>query len=202
MSTYNDNNSDFLSQNYGGSAASDLPGGYKSLAPLSPYLNYDPGYVQSSQPEFIFLDGQNKQRGRMELAFGQIGGSCMIGAGIGGIAGLYNGLKTTTLAGQTGKLRRTQLLNHVMKQGSVNANTLGTVAVMYSAFGVILQWVRETDDDLNTLAAATATGMLYKSSAGLRKCGIGGAIGFGISALYCLWNAKDKLQDIGRLNPA
>lgn len=51
-----------------------------------------------------------------------------------------------------------------MKQGSANANTLGTIAVMYSAFGVILQWVRETDDDLNTLAAATATGMLYKSS--------------------------------------
>lgn len=82
--------------------------GYKSLAPVSPYLNYDPGYIPNNQPEFIFLDGQNKQRGRFELAFGQIGGSCMIGASIGGVSGLYNGLKTTTLAGQTGKLRRTQ----------------------------------------------------------------------------------------------
>lgn len=54
------------------------------------------------------MDGHNKQRGRFELAFGQIGGSCMIGAGIGGVTGFYNGLKATTLAGQAGKLRRTQ----------------------------------------------------------------------------------------------
>lgn len=61
-----------------------------------------------SQPEYIFLDGGNKQRGRFELAFGQIGVSCMIGASIGGGMGFVNGLKATTLEGQTGKLRRTQ----------------------------------------------------------------------------------------------
>lgn len=54
------------------------------------------------------MDGSSKQRGRFELAFGQIGGSCMVGAAIGGGVGFYNGLKATTLAGQTGKLRRTQ----------------------------------------------------------------------------------------------
>jgi import inner membrane translocase subunit TIM23 len=32
----------------------------------------------------------------------------MIGASVGGASGFYNGLKATTLAGQTGKLRRTQ----------------------------------------------------------------------------------------------
>jgi import inner membrane translocase subunit TIM23 len=32
----------------------------------------------------------------------------MIGAMVGGSGGLYNGLKDTALAGQTGKLRRTQ----------------------------------------------------------------------------------------------
>lgn len=83
-------------------------GAYKPFS--SPYLNYDPGYLPPSQPEFIFLDGANKQRGRFELAFGQIGGSCMFGAAIGGASGFYNGLKATTLAGQTGKLRRTQLV--------------------------------------------------------------------------------------------
>lgn len=51
-----------------------------------------------------------------------------------------------------------------MKHGSAQANTLGTIAVMYSAFGVILTWLRGTDDDVNTLVSATATGMLYKSS--------------------------------------
>lgn len=51
-----------------------------------------------------------------------------------------------------------------MKQGSATANTLGTLAVMYSGFGVLLQWIRGEDDDINTIAAGTATGLLYKSS--------------------------------------
>nr|QBH72749.1 hypothetical protein [Thermobia domestica] len=174
----------------------------QNLAPLSPYLNFDPAYLQQSQPEFIFPDGAARQRGRFELAFSQIGGSCMIGASIGGLGGLYNGVKSTTLAGHTGKLRRTQLLNHVMKQGAATANTLGVLAVMYSGFGVLLQWLRGTDDEANTLAAATATGLLYKSSAGLRKCAIGGGIGFGIAAVYCLWNSRDKIHNFRQINPA
>ena len=35
---------------------------------------------------------------------------------------------------------------------------------MYSGFGCFLSWYRESDDDYNTLAAATATGLLYKST--------------------------------------
>ena len=89
-------------------------GGHHSQLPtsgiqtLSPYLNYDPRYLQTAQPEFIFPEGASKQRGRFELAFSQIGSSVMIGAAIGGAAGLYNGMKHTALANQTGKLRRTQ----------------------------------------------------------------------------------------------
>lgn len=75
---------------------------------LSPYLNYDPRFLQQAQPEFIFPEGASRQRGRFELAFSQIGSSVMIGAAIGGTAGLYNGVRATALAGQTGKLRRTQ----------------------------------------------------------------------------------------------
>lgn len=142
------------------------------------------------------MEGAGKQRGRFELAFGQIGASAMAGAAVGGINGLYNGLKLTTLAGETGKLRRTQLINHVMKNGSATGTTLGTVAVMYSTFGVCLSWIRGTDDDINTLAAAGATGLLYKSTAGLRKCALGGAIGLGLASVYCLWNSRDKFQNI------
>lgn len=56
------------------------------------------------------------------------------------------------------------MLNHIMKTGSATANTLGSIAVIYSAFGVILSYARGADDDLNTIAAATATGCLYKST--------------------------------------
>lgn len=76
--------------------------------PVSPYLNYDSRFLRQAQPEFIFPEGANKQRGRFELAFSQIGTCVMIGGGIGGIAGIYNGFKVTNALNQTGKLRRTQ----------------------------------------------------------------------------------------------
>lgn len=66
----------------------------------------------------------------------------MVGAALGGVGGFYNGLKSTTKLGQTGPLRRTQMLNYIMKQGAARANTLGTIAVLYSGFGVILSWLR------------------------------------------------------------
>lgn len=71
-------------------------------------MNVDPSYLPISQPEFIFPDGAVKQRGRLELAFGQIGAACILGAGMGGASGLYRGIKATSIAGETGKLRRTQ----------------------------------------------------------------------------------------------
>lgn len=153
----------------------------------SPYLNYDPRLMRQAQPEFIFPEGASKQRGRFELAFSQIGSSVMIGASIGGLAGFYNGIKATNLANQTGKLRRTQMLNHVMKQGSATASTFGTIAVLYSVFGVMLSWARE-DDEINTIAAGTLTGFMYKSTAGLRKCAVGGGVGLAISSMWVLWN--------------
>lgn len=161
----------------------------RSVSLASPYLNYDPRYFQQAQPEFIFPEGASKQRGRFELAFSQIGSSVMIGAGIGGIAGFYNGVRATNLAQQTGVLRRTQLLNHVMKQGSATANTFGTVAVLYSAFGVLCSWVRGEDDELNTIVAGSATGLMYKSTAGLKKCAIGGGIGLAASLIWVLFNS-------------
>uniref|UniRef100_A0A8D8UVG2 Mitochondrial import inner membrane translocase subunit Tim23 n=1 Tax=Cacopsylla melanoneura TaxID=428564 RepID=A0A8D8UVG2_9HEMI len=185
---------------FGNRNLSDSP----SIKVKSPYLDFDSQYLpKTSQPEFLVPEGTSKQRGRFELAFSQIGGSCILGATIGGAEGLYKGLRSTTLEGQTGKLRRTQLLNHVMKHGSATASTLGTIAVMYSSFGVLLQVTRGTDDDFNTLTAATATGMLFRSTGGLKKCGLGGAVGLGIASLYVLWNRRDSLSDFGsQYNPA
>lgn len=40
---------------------------------------------------------------------------------------------------------------------------------MYSAFGVLLQFARGEDDDINTVLAGGATGLLYKSTGNL-KC--------------------------------
>ncbi|KAL6421972.1 hypothetical protein ACFW04_010819 [Cataglyphis niger] len=159
-----------------------------SLAPLSPFLNFDPSYLPVSQPEFIFPDGALKQRGRFELAFSQIGAACITGAGIGGTSGLYRGIKATSIAGETGKLRRTQLINYVMKGGASMANSLGVITIMYTCAGIGLTWLRGTDDSFNTVAAAATSAMVFRSPAGVRKAGIAGAIAAGVAVIYCAWN--------------
>ena len=86
-----------------------------------------------------------------------------------------------------------------MKQGSATANTLGTIAVMYSAFGVILSYSRGEDDEINTIAAGGATGMLYKCSAGLRRCAIGTGVGLALTSLYVLYMASTGNGKINEL---
>jgi mitochondrial import inner membrane translocase subunit TIM23 len=153
--------------------------------------------MRQSQPEFIFPEGASKQRGRFELSFSQIGSSVMVGAGIGGTAGLYNGIRATQISGETGVLRRTQLLNHLMKQGSATANTMGTIAVLYAGFGCLLSFARGEDDEINTITAGTLTGLMYKSTAGLRKCAIGGGVGLALSSLWVLYNVAGSKRDSG-----
>ena len=83
---------------------------------LSPYLNVDPSYLQTETPEFIF--NQEQKRGRMENSFTAIGSSVIIGAGLGGTYGLYDGVRQTAAAQMAGNLRRTQILNHTLKSGN------------------------------------------------------------------------------------
>lgn len=168
---------------------------------LSPYLNFDPSYLSiDAEPQFIMPEGASQRRGRFELAFSQIGGSVCIGAGIGGVNGLYNGLRETKADQLVGPVRRTQILNFVTKKGASSAQTLGVIALMYSIFGVAVSKARGADDELNTLGAATATGLLFKSTAGLKKCLRGGAIGFGLAAVYCIYSSKDHVKRIVGIN--
>ena len=41
-------------------------------------------------------------------------------------------------------------------------SSISPIALLYSAFGVIIEKTRGAEDDLNTVAAGTMTGMLYK----------------------------------------
>ncbi|XP_052599122.1 mitochondrial import inner membrane translocase subunit Tim23-like [Peromyscus californicus insignis] len=130
------------------------------MTPLSPYLNVDPRYLVQDTNEFILPTGANKIRGRFELAYSTIGGCCMTGAAIGATNGLRLGLKETQSMAWS-KPRNVQILNMVTRKGALWANILGSLALLYSAFGVIIDKTRGSEDNLNTVAAGTMTGM-YK----------------------------------------
>lgn len=163
------------------------------MSPLSPYLNVDPRYLILDKDEFILPTGANKTRGRFELAFFTIGGCCITGAVFGAVNGLRMGLSETRSMAWS-KPHNVQILNMVTRQGATWANTLGSLALLYSVFGVIIEKARGAEDDLNTIAAGTLTGVLYKSPGGLRGAARGGLVGLTLSGLYALYNNWDRLK--------
>ncbi|XP_076841813.1 mitochondrial import inner membrane translocase subunit Tim23 isoform X1 [Brachyhypopomus gauderio] len=163
------------------------------MSPLSPYLNVDPRYLTQDADEFILPTGANKTRGRFELAFFTIGACCMTGALFGAFNGLRMGLSETNNMAWS-KPRNVQMLNLVTRQGATWANTLGSLALLYSVFGIVIEKARGAEDDLNTVAAGTMTGVLYKSPGGVRGAVRGGALGLALSGLYALYNNWDHLK--------
>ncbi|XP_067015364.1 mitochondrial import inner membrane translocase subunit Tim23 [Anabrus simplex] len=160
----------------------------------SPYL--DVGYVPRAEPEYIHLKGSSRERGRFELAFGHIGASYLLGGTIGGLGGVLTALRQTVDYHLGGRLFRTHVINQMLKRGSVWAQTCGVLALLYSVAGVALTFQRDCDDDLNTMVAATTTGVVYRSPAGVRKSIVAGLFGFGVAATYSVWNHRNGLQDI------
>lgn len=120
----------------------------ESMSIYSPYLNFDPAYIDASNPEYILQEGAGPRRGRFDLCFAQIGSCIAGGAAFGGVRGLLHGLGETR--DLQGSVKRSQLINYTMKSGSSIAQQLGCISVMYSAFGVLFSHVREKDDDWNT----------------------------------------------------
>ncbi|XP_037058229.1 mitochondrial import inner membrane translocase subunit Tim23-like [Peromyscus leucopus] len=163
------------------------------MKPLSPYLNVDPHYLVQDTDEFIVPTGANKTRGRFELAFFTIGGCCMTGAAFGAVNGLRLGLKETQSMAWS-KRRNAQILIMVTRQGALWANTLGSLALLYSAFVVIIEKTRDAEEDLNTVAAGTMTGMLYKCTGGLRGIAHGGLAGLTLTSLCALYNNWEHMK--------
>jgi len=182
-----------------GGAGLFLPGGLGGLpghgaggAQLSPYLNFDPSYLQAS-PEYL-MDTE-ASRGGMEKSFTAIGSSVCIGAGLGGVYGLYDGVRQTALGGLSGKLRRTQITNYTLKSGTSVSNALGSIAVSYSLIYCLLGLAvddGEYVEEGKSIASGTLTGLFFKSTSGLRKCAKGGALGLGLATLWAFGLKKHE----------
>ena len=68
--------------------------------------------------------------------------------------------------------------------GASVSNALGSIAVIYSALHALASQLHEEDDEAKCIATAGVTGALYKSSAGVVKCGTGAAFGIGLGVVW------------------
>ncbi|XP_067928760.1 mitochondrial import inner membrane translocase subunit Tim23-like [Watersipora subatra] len=161
----------------------------------SPYLNFNPAFVTSGDDtDYLYPEWSSGAtgRGRFELMFSTIGGFTAAGGLLGGANGVYAGLGATN--NLTGSAKRTQMINFVAKRAASWAQMCGVVALMYSGMATILQKVRGHDDELNTVAAGTFSGLLFKSTGGMRSCMKGGLTGLGITTVYVALTSKERLK--------
>ena len=113
-----------------------------------------------------------------------------MGGGVGGVRGLFQGITQTK--GMTGRVRNTQIINYTVKSSSSISKAFGTITVFYSFLHMLVTLQFEDEHPAKSIVCGGLTGGLYKSTAGVKKCGMGAAFGIGLASLWALVLRKDE----------
>lgn len=84
--------------------------------------------------------------------------------------------------------------------GTTTGCTLGIIASFYSCIALGVTWLRDKEDTTNTFIAAATTGVIYKSTAGLRSIGLGAAVGLTLAGVYTLVTDNDNIWSKAKYN--
>ena len=117
-----------------------------------------------------------------DLSYGT-GTTYLAALGTGGAWGLFEGLKRTP-ADAPAKIRLNGVLNAVTRRGPFLGNSAGVVAMVYNVINSTLGYARGKHDAANSILAGTMSGMLFKSTRGLRPMMVSGGIVGGIAAAW------------------
>ncbi|RCI15783.1 hypothetical protein L249_2978 [Ophiocordyceps polyrhachis-furcata BCC 54312] len=139
------------------SVLSDLPGG------------------QSVLPSRGFTD---------DLCYGT-GITYLTALSIGGAWGLQEGLRRSD--GQPPKLRLNSVLNAVTRRGPFLGNSAGAVAITYNCINSLIGYVRGKHAASNSVLAGALSGMVFKSTRGLRPMMISGGIVGSVAAVWAIF---------------
>lgn len=93
---------------------------------------------------------------------------------VGGAWGLQEGLRRS--AAQPPKLRLNSVLNAVTRRGPFLGNSAGVIAMVYNGFNSFIGHIRGKHDAANSIMAGALSGMLFKSTKGVRPVMISGGI--------------------------
>lgn len=109
---------------------------------------------------------------------------------IGGAWGLAEGLNRTP-ASAPPKLRLNAVLNAVTRRGPFLGNSAAVIAMVYNGFNSTIGYYRGKHDAANSVAAGALSGMLFKSTKGVRPMLTSGAMvataagAWAVSAVWC-----------------
>ncbi|KFH41802.1 Mitochondrial import inner membrane translocase subunit-like protein [Hapsidospora chrysogenum ATCC 11550] len=116
-----------------------------------------------------------------DLCYGT-GVTYLSGLAIGGAWGLQEGLRRS--AGQSPKLRLNSVLNAVTRRGPFLGNSAGTVAITYNCINSLVGYFRGKHDAANSVVAGVLSGMVFKSTRGLRPMMISGGLVGGVAGIW------------------
>lgn len=112
---------------------------------------------------------------------------------MGGSWGLIEGLNRVPAAAPP-KLRLNSILNGVTRRGPFLGNTAGVVAMVYNGANSTIGYYRGKHDATNSLVAGALSGMLFKSTRGVRPMMISGSIVASVAGTWAVCFA----QHLGR----
>ncbi|KKY20797.1 putative mitochondrial import inner membrane translocase subunit tim23 [Phaeomoniella chlamydospora] len=104
---------------------------------------------------------------------------------VGGAWGLIEGLNKTP-ASAPPKLRINSVLNGMTRRGPFLGNSAGVVAMVYNGVNSTIGYYRGKHDSANSIIAGGLSGMLFKSTRGIRPMMISGGIVAGVAGAWAV----------------
>ncbi|BDD60967.1 Mitochondrial import inner membrane translocase subunit tim23 [Monascus purpureus] len=104
---------------------------------------------------------------------------------IGGVWGLSEGLQRTPVTAPP-KIRLNAVLNSVTRRGPFLGNSAGVVAMLYNGLNSGLGYMRGKHDSANSIAAGAISGMVFKSTRGLKPMMVSGGIVASIAGAWAV----------------
>lgn len=118
---------------------------------------------------------------------------------LGGAWGLQEGLRRS--ATQPPKLRLNSCLNAITRRGPILGNSAGVIAMVYNGFNSTIGYFRGKHDSANSIIAGGLSGMLFKSTRGLRPMMISGSIVASVAGAWAVslymperWSRTNAIQ--------
>lgn len=119
-----------------------------------------------------------------DLCYGT-GSTYLAALTIGGVWGLSEGLRRTPATAPP-KIRLNGVLNSITRRGPFLGNSAGVVAMVYNGMNSSLGYVRGKHDSANCIVAGALSGMLFKSTRGLKPMMISGGIVASIAGVWAV----------------
>jgi len=129
-----------------------------------------------------------------DLCYGT-GSTYITALGIGGMWGLIEGTRRTPQNAPF-KLKLNSALNSMTRRGPFMGNSAGVIALVYNGFNSTLGHYRGKHDWANSIAAGALSGMLFKSTRGLRPMMISGGL---VAAAAASWTVSRDLTEYRRI---